>query len=199
MTEEKRSAEETLRRAREQQQGKPDDAMGLEELRQATGAEKLEVLDKKGKVLETVEGPPEETEIERAMRLVKEKKQAEGSVIDLPPEMLQHKAAQVQQQQQKQVSARLGLLMDGKEKPKNEVVEYFLDRLRDGRQEFQVTQTNIQEVSNRLKQLQARALQIQGEQNKRVEDIVAWWDRDMKTNAGEGPPDKGEDDLVKGE
>lgn len=187
-------------------EGKPNDAIDLEQLRQATGADKVEALDQEGKVLETAEKPPEETELARAQRLVQEKKQAEKPVIEMTEEDFQARVAQAQamqgqrsQQQNQQIQARLGRLLDGKEKPKNEVVEYFLERLRDGRNEAQMAQLNIQETSTRLKQLQARLLQLQGEQNKRVEDIVAWWDRDMKTDAGDPPPDDEGEDLVKGE
>ena len=83
------------------------------------------------------------------------------------------------------ISARLDRLVKGQEKPLNEFVEYMLDQFRANAVEYRTVQANIQELTRKLNQLNNRAIQLQGEQNKYVQDILAWWDRGTKTKAGE--------------
>ena len=134
---------------------------------------------------------PEETEVQKTYRLVEEKKQVEappGNIIEMTEEEFRAQISRADPDRQAtaaQVQARLNRLLSGQEKPKNEMVAYLVDRLRNGRDEFQLLQTNIQEVSTRLKEQQLRLIQLQGEQNNRAKDVAAWWDRDMKTEPGE--------------
>lgn len=93
-----------------------------------------------------------------------------------------------------QIKERLGLLLAGKEGPSNEFVAYLVEQLRSGNNEFRMVQQHIQEVNGRLAQLQKRAIQLQGEQNKYVKDITAWMDRDIDKSTGEEKPRKEDTD-----
>jgi hypothetical protein len=93
-------------------------------------------------------------------------------------------------QAQEAMKQRLAALIDGKIPPPNEFVKYLVERLRSGNEEFRVVQQNIQQQNQRLGELQKRAIQLQGEQGKYVQDITAWWDRitEKKTEGDTKPP-----------
>jgi len=87
-----------------------------------------------------------------------------------------------------QTKARLADLMSGKTPPPNDFVAYLLAKLKAGTEEFGVVQRNVKELNDRLIEFQKRAIQIQGEQNQRVQDVMAWWDRNLTG----GEPEKKE-------
>ena len=91
-----------------------------------------------------------------------------------------------------QVKERLGKLLAGQEEPSNQFVAYLVEQLRSGNNEFRQVQQAIQELNQKLAQLQKRAIQLQGEQNKYVQDIMAWMDRDLTKPTGDGEPGKDE-------
>jgi len=92
-----------------------------------------------------------------------------------------------------QMKERLGALLSGKEEPSNEFTAYLVEQLRVGNAEFRQVQQAIQELNQRLAQLQKRAIQLQGEQNKYVQDIMRWMDRETSKPTGEKPGEESGD------
>jgi len=101
-----------------------------------------------------------------------------GADPDKPIEVITHN----------QTQARLGALLAGKEEPKTEIVAYLVEQLRASNVEFRQAQAAIQELNQRLGQLQQRAIQLQGEQQKYSRDIIEWMDRDMNKPTGDEKP-----------
>ena len=111
-------------------------------------------------------------------------------IVEMTEENFQAQIAKAQQEQQTQgaeATARLNRLLAGEEEPKNEFVKYLVERVRAGTEEYKVVQSNLQELSNRVAQLQKRAIQIQGIQDEYAQSIVQWWDRDTKLTGDDTP------------
>lgn len=85
-----------------------------------------------------------------------------------------------------QMKERLGALLSGQEEPSNEFVAYLVGQLRAGNAEYRQVQQATQELNQKLAQLQRRAIQLQGEQNKYAQDIMRWMDKDKPTGKQPG-------------
>lgn len=85
-----------------------------------------------------------------------------------------------------QMKERLGALLSGQKEPANEFVAYLVGQLRAGNAEYRQVQQAIQELNQKLAQLQRRAIQLQGEQNKYAQDIMRWMDKDKPTGKQPG-------------
>lgn len=164
MTEEKKSAEETLRKAREQQ-SKLDDALSLEQLREAAGADKVEAVDNEGRLLESTDPTARpKAALANLQKVMGEKAQEQ----------------------------RLQGLVSGKIKPPNDFVAYLVQKIQKTRTEFIAVQQNIRELSIRTQQMKERALVLQGENNTYLEDIKHW-DKKIESPSDEDGENKQEE------
>lgn len=111
------------------------------------------------------------------------------SVGSLPREsetQVLQEAAQIRQRKQQELNQRMQELMSGQSQPPNEFVGYLLEKLKECRMEHDAVQRNIRELSQRLKQMEERALMLIGQHDKYVADIQQW-DRPLEKETKEQP------------
>lgn len=123
---------------------------------------------------------------------------APGNVIDVTEEQFKEAAgadpgSDIEVISAEEMNKRLGDLLSGEEEPGNEFVAYLVAELRAGNAEYRQVQQAIQELNQRLGQLQKRAIQLQGEQSKYAKDIQRWMDRDTSKPTGKTPEKESDD------
>jgi len=69
---------------------------------------------------------------------------------------------------------KIKLLISGKAPPPNIVVRYLVDKYREARAAYEVTDANVRNLETRLTELKNKRLVIQGGVNKYLDDIIHW-------------------------
>lgn len=69
---------------------------------------------------------------------------------------------------------RLVALLEGRVTPLNDFAKYFIERLREGKAEYEVTLRNIATLEQQLEGLQRQRLAIEGRNKAYTEDLRHW-------------------------